>query len=66
MFLNALLENIRGSIKSKTMWFNALLFALAYFADLDIIKDDPDLALLVAASTNLVLRVLTTTGLREK
>jgi len=64
--MKAVWEHIRGALKSKTVWFNIALYAVDVIGQFDFIKNDPDLAILIATLGNIALRFVTKTGLRSK
>ena len=55
-----------GVLKSKTVWFNVLLYSVDVFGQFDFIKNDPDFAVLVATLGNIALRFVTNKALRDK
>lgn len=64
--MKTLLEHLKGALKSKTIWFNALLYAVDVFGQFDFVKNDPDFAILVVTVGNILLRFVTKTSLKDK
>lgn len=59
-------KTILGGLKSKTVWFNVLLYSIDVIGQFDFIKNDPDLAILIATVGNIALRLVTTKALKDK
>lgn len=64
-----LLDSIRGSITSKTVWFNALVvagFVIDILAKTEFVRSNADLVVILTALGNIILRYVTTKPLSEK
>lgn len=59
-------KTILGGLKSKTVWFNVLLYSIDVIGQFDFIKNDPDLAILIATVGNIALRLVTKKALKDK